>query len=504
MTNETVDDQNQCQKTQPDGLFFAVTLSLLFVCLVALTVSVTLLMVVSKVNLLHTNVKYLLQQSNMGAALASFSLFAKGVYNLFVGYRSGQISKFYCLLLSTPYAISSQAFVSFLVAVGWERLWATIKRNDKDLKRPSKGVKILSVCLWSMSSFLNLNYLFSYGAQDADSLQNSQNSSEQQSTVCYCDTIFVTGVSVSGIVGYFLVFNVGSILIYWYVYKTNLFRYESFGINHAQHNLQERFQTSNNMRATRMLLPFVISQAFVGTLVGGAYSWLIYTLKEDDLHDPPIKYVNFLSSLYILTGLDYSLTPFLWIKYDDCLKTAAFKSLPILSKMVGLRMASTTKVVTVVAPSALLVATTGDTTVFGNDDDDGFPANAKDGVFRENSDGGYSNPHRLTDDGYGNQQRPMNITSSKVESQAKKSHLFDKGRKSKDLIDYRLDPENADEIQTAETCTQRIQISTCHLPDSTGSVGANMAPARVEAAYFFEISQLRKGVTLYNSPIFIA
>lgn len=269
---------------------------------------------------LPVNTKILLINCTVANVVKGFYFFLRSIYNfclLQLGFGALAIERKFCAIIEIPYGVVTMVLHLSMISIGFERLWATWKKN---LAQTDKiGWKLVSalVVIWILSiSIYTINM--------------TVGEKEWGKKMCYCyyPMLLQSGVANNVII---IGTQTTNMIIYFIVYWKNKKLLFEFTLNAARHNLSERFIMWSNVKTTKMLIPASISHAVTYDIVLMSMQ-VVKAIFPDITNDMSLCVSIF---TIILLCLDTLLHPIFCLQHNEALRDIAVKFYPKLRYIVG-------------------------------------------------------------------------------------------------------------------------------------------------------------------------
>lgn len=312
-----------CPLLESDVLYIILSASFFFVCLLSIFVSIVLYIVLPKVDLFHANVKFYLRCLTKSVLFAAFGLQLRAVYSCFgwiIGFEKMAMKDISCLFLLVPYTYATNCLTLFVVCIGVDRYVAIKNAMHVDPEEPTRNAKLSSYIVWTISAIFEVVYFF-------DLFLFNDNST------CFCNSSSSERIEVQVfILAIYFLLQVGVIFLFWFVYRQNRVIYQKFNISSSSHNLHERFHLSSNMKATAMLIPYLIVHMVMGC-VSNIFRIVVGHTWEDGYLDYSGRNVILLMSNFCV--VDLLIAPIFWIRHHESLNKIASANFPRLNLFFG-------------------------------------------------------------------------------------------------------------------------------------------------------------------------
>lgn len=319
----SLSSNNTCFGLHRNGLYVFATLLYTVLSTVSLYMSIVVFWIVHRCVLFHPNVKLLMRTVSLCLALIAVCTFFKGCYYIaqtVFSFHANGIGNLMCLLIETPTAILLNVFVVALFAIGVDRFLATLNYSWRHKIEQDETSTVVMKCFVVLLWFNGLVTQSIY-------VHKSFRSPSAEYALCFCSMVFLTGYQ--NLITFTLItltIKLLTLALFGYVFYISKTLYLKFSINTAAHNLQERFQLSNTIKATTTLLPFLITHA----VFNSCFLIIFFILTQTGAIKNDVSGINLTICFYIVASIDITFAPFWWIKYNDNLKYLAVKHFSVM------------------------------------------------------------------------------------------------------------------------------------------------------------------------------
>lgn len=295
---------SKCYNHSFTGYFVAETVTLFVLSLVALPANLIFIYLLYKSTLFHPNVLFCLKSFSFGNTVNVIYFIGHSFYNCLLIYRHDafEITRFTCAMIHIPYWIATVGQSGTMCVIGLERLKATWypKLDQNDLNRANWSVKF-GTFFGHVAGVVTLAILFS-GVYDVTT------------TMCYCHVIFVGNYKAFIILAVMYVpGQLTIVLILLLVYRGNLKGLEIFYIDKARLTLQQRFDMSENVKLTKMLLPAIICHSMIYSIIFSSIPIINYYVDEYTA----MPFINMAATSFAISVADTLANPILCIKHSE-------------------------------------------------------------------------------------------------------------------------------------------------------------------------------------------
>lgn len=234
-------------------ILYCQTILLLFTSLFGIIFNSCFFQILVKISIIHPTMKSLILSMTLAVILQCCYFVGQCVHNFLFLSQKQMFDDTSCKIFQLFHRCSSSVVIFTMLAIGFDQLWATCRLEMGKLRQTEKINKkmfIMNFSIWIIGIGQNLSSVFYL--------------SNYSSVLPYCHYSLVSRSFDQLILSFFLICMESIVFVlYFIVYSKTKNHYDDFGSNTAQHSLAERFQLSQTLKSTVVLVKWSICQVLL-------------------------------------------------------------------------------------------------------------------------------------------------------------------------------------------------------------------------------------------------
>lgn len=318
----TTESDDICADIHLDWIFLAFTIFLFLVAILALLGNVFIFCVLHQTRSLHPNVRLLLKNFALCAALVSLYVVGKSIYNLYIWLNGFLVVyRVNCGLIECQLLLILISMMLSIAAIGADRVINTIWQNrHADIDQPSSIAYLMLASCW-LGSVLVVIPVAAIGYHDTSSIDY----------VCYCEGAYAAPTAFAYLIcPTFVLLELSTVICYLFLYRHSCSTFMDFTINTTQHSLAQRYQMLSNVRTTIHLMPTILVHGLTYFALTTTVAYLGIAKRG---HKDSTAAMHHMLFVLCATVSEAATHPFLLIARHEYLQKTALTRFPILKKI---------------------------------------------------------------------------------------------------------------------------------------------------------------------------